>query len=114
MNGNVVYCSKCNGETKFIKGVSKKGNPYQGFKCLEPDCENVDWVRDEPTATKIVKETISLPPKLDKIRVDLATSSMLMSYCKDLVCAQIQSDKYSEPLGIEDVIKNYEKMKQAL
>ena len=111
MNGNVVYCSKCNGETKFIKGMSKKGNPYQGFKCLEPDCENVDWVRDEPTVTKIVKETIS-PQR--KNNLDNSIKSMLLSYCKDLVCAQIQSDKYSEPLGIEDVIKNYERMKQAL
>jgi hypothetical protein len=37
-----------------------------------------------------------------------------MSYAKDLTVAQIQSGKYDTPLGIEDVIRNYQRMKQAL
>ncbi len=65
------FCSKCGGETKFVKGISKKtGKPFQGFFCQDPECNNVDFIKSEPNITKEIREIskpipqpIQKPPK---------------------------------------------------
>jgi hypothetical protein len=44
-------CSKCGAETEFKKGISQKTNkPWSGYKCLDSNCGNMDFVRDKPKA----------------------------------------------------------------
>ncbi len=41
-----MSCSKCGADTEFRQGISKKNNkPWQGNKCLDPECGNMDFVR---------------------------------------------------------------------
>ena len=86
----MAYCSKCNGETKFLKGIGKKsGKPYQGFKCLDPVCDNMDFIPDEAMVTKEVREVPSpIKPKANGTNAD-----MRLSYRKDLMCSVL--DNYS-------------------
>ena len=128
-----MLCPIC--EKPMWDNRNKKINPKApDFRCKDTECKyslNSDtgeyepgdfptgvWLEHYATPEPIppAKPKVIPPPKpkTDIVKVDLGIASMLMSYSKDLVCAQIQSDKYSEPLGIEDVIKNYERMKQAL
>jgi len=44
----MVVCSKCGGETEYKKAVSKKGNPYEGYKCLDERCNNFDFITPKP------------------------------------------------------------------
>ena len=37
-------CSKCGAETEYKNGVSKKGNTYEGYKCLDEKCNNFDFI----------------------------------------------------------------------
>lgn len=126
-----MECPVCNGG--MWDNRKKKINPKApDFRCKDEECKyslNPDtgeyeegefttgvWLKKE--VEKVEKEMQrDLKPKVthpDKIIHDDNINSMLMSYSKDFVVAQITSGKYETPFGIEDVINNYEKMKQAL
>lgn len=89
-----IYCSKCGSETEFKKGIGKKsGKPYQGYKCVNPDCNNFDFIPDEEGFKKVVisRELPKPPNTKPPNNGDSATKSMLMSYAKDLVVAMMAS-----------------------
>lgn len=99
------YCSKCNGETIFKKGISKKtGKPYQGFKCIEEDCGNMDFIHEEPGVTKEVREV-----KPSVRNNDDKAKTMVMAYAKDLVVALINGG-VAPPNPTDEVINIYKKL----
>ncbi len=91
-----MTCSKCGGATELRKGVSKKnGKPWQGFKCLA--CDNMDFVKDKPGTTTIIKETGPLVIK-PPVNGEAREKAMFYSYAKDLAIAEIQAGLNSGPI----------------
>ena len=89
--GIMEYCTKCNQDTEFRKGVSKKnGKEWQGFKCLNPECGNMDFIKDTDTAHKVVKE-VGIPVKKngDAFTEGKKENTRLMKRC-DLMCELVK------------------------
>ena len=50
----IQECPKCQSGVKFIKGISKKNNkPYQGYKCVNPECGHLEFISQPKTTTPI-------------------------------------------------------------
>ena len=80
-------CSKCGGETKFMEGTSKKsGKPYKGYKCLDRNCDNMDFIKDDP---KPAPKPVAKPQPIAPNGGDSKVETMIMAYAKDLIVAQI-------------------------
>lgn len=42
-------CQKCGSPTNYKEGFSKaKNKAWKGYFCQNPDCKEVEWVRDTP------------------------------------------------------------------
>lgn len=117
----MINCEGCGQELKLIPaGISKKsGKPYKAFYA-HVEKTSCDWV--PPTPPQSVKappetgiNTKELIVKEDNDKI----KSMVMSYAKDLVCAELQSRSVSTPLLLiakpcDLVITYFEKLLTAL
>lgn len=81
-----MNCSKCGSSNVELKsGVSKKnGREWKGYKCA--DCNNMDFLKTEKPKSAPVSNGHSD-----------AYKTMVMSYCKDIVVAEIAKGEVKEP-----------------
>ena len=124
--GGVMQCPVCQGD--MWDNRNKKRNPKApDFRCKDENCtytlnaqtgeyELGDfptgvWYK-EPEKTDFLHKTP--PPILPKTEnhIDNSMKSMLMSYAKDIIVAQINEGK--SELGVAEVIQDYKKLLSAL
>ena len=96
-----MNCVKCQGPTDFRQGTSKKtGKPYKGYKCQNELCGHFEFINEKPE-TK---------PQQKNGKVN--TDTMVMSYAKDIVIAQLTMGNNIDPW--QATIDGYNKLKGAL
>jgi hypothetical protein len=100
-----MNCPKCNQDMELRQGVSKKtGKPWQGFKCLNPDCGHMEFIKDGPGGIKkeirsSFSPDLTVKPNCDDVKV----KSMILAYAKDLVVAQAQSSMNPPDMAMETI-----------
>jgi hypothetical protein len=91
----MTVCSKCGGNTRFIKAVSKKtGEPFQANVCQT--CKNFDFINAPKAEAKAVVTSGNGNIEILKLAVQLALKSEMTS--------MLGADVYGYYLELKDIL----------
>ena len=97
-----MECPLCQGP--MWNNIGRKKNPKQpDYRCKDPECQGVIWPPRTPKVdSRAVSEpnkAISTPTVNPILRKDEAFRSMILSFCKDIVVAEIAKGEVKAPFA---------------
>lgn len=105
-----MLCEKCNSDM-WDNRENKKNPKGPDFKCKNVACGNAVWL-DKKALKNSTPATTSTPPQNGNIE-ELRLRSMVMSYAKDLVAAELGRDMMvGNP--VKEVISVYNELLMAI